>query len=60
MQKNFGNFDEGEAGKSTFINALINFIMNIKYDDKYRFKIVNENNNNKKCSSQQKKLIFII
>ena len=34
--------------------------MNIKYDDKYRFKIVNENNNNKKCSSQQKKLIFII
>ena len=50
---------ESGAGKSTFINALINFIMNVKYDDEHRFKIINENNNknnNKEFLSQTKEV----
>ncbi len=47
---------ETGVGKSTLINALINFIMNVKYDDGYRFKIINENNNNKEFLSQTKEV----
>ncbi len=47
---------ESGAGKSTFINALINFIMNVKYNDEYRFKIVNKNYNNKKFLSKTKEV----
>jgi len=49
---------ESGVGKSTFINSLINFIMNVKYSDKHRFKIVNENNNNnnKEFLSQTKEI----
>ena len=49
---------ESGVGKTTFINSLINFIMNVKYSDKNRFKIVNENNNNnnKEYLSQTKEV----
>ena len=28
------------AGKSTFIDALINFVLNVRYEDNHRFKVI--------------------
>ena len=52
---------ESEAGISTLIKTLINFILNVKYNKEHRFKIINENyNNNKEFLSQTKKVNIYI
>ena len=48
---------ESGVGKTTFINSLLNFIMNVKNDDEHRFLIVYENNKkNKEFLSQTKEV----
>lgn len=49
--KNNENFEtwillgKGKSGKTTFINCLVNYCLDVKYDDKFRY-IIKENNTN--------------
>uniref|UniRef100_A0A3Q4HIK9 Septin-type G domain-containing protein n=1 Tax=Neolamprologus brichardi TaxID=32507 RepID=A0A3Q4HIK9_NEOBR len=40
------------AGKSTLINGMINYILGVKWEDPYRFKLVNETQSTSQAHSQ--------
>ncbi|XP_071944801.1 uncharacterized protein [Antedon mediterranea] len=40
------------AGKSTFINGLINYVFGVKWEDRYRFKLVHEDFKTTQATSQ--------
>ena len=40
------------AGKTTWINAFVNFMMNIRRDDPFRFRLIMESNDDKQAQSQ--------
>lgn len=40
------------AGKTTLINVMINYIMGVKWQDSYRFKLINEVTNRSQAESQ--------
>ncbi|XP_068423959.1 uncharacterized protein [Clinocottus analis] len=40
------------AGKSTLINGMINYILGVKWDDKFRFKLVDEDQTKSQAHSQ--------
>ena len=39
---------ETGSGKTTLLNSFLNYLMDIKYEDKFRYKIIVENENKKK------------
>ena len=51
---------ESGVGKTTFINSLLNFIMNVKYDDEHRYLIVKDNNNKEYLSQTKEVNIYYI
>jgi len=44
------------TGKTTFLNSLINFLLNVKYSDNIRYLLVNEEKNSENYLSQTKEV----
>ena len=45
------------TGKTTFINSLVNIILDVKFDDDYRYQLIyEEKNQNKQTESQTKEI----
>ena len=42
------------TGETTLLNSYINYLMKIKYNDNFRYKIINENFNRGQSESQTK------
>uniref|UniRef100_A0A8B9J8R4 AIG1-type G domain-containing protein n=1 Tax=Astyanax mexicanus TaxID=7994 RepID=A0A8B9J8R4_ASTMX len=44
------------SGKTTLINAMTNYILGVKWEDRYRFKLINEVTNKSQAESQTSKV----
>ena len=45
------------TGKTTFINSLVNIILDVKFDDDYRYQLIyEEKNQNNQTESQTKEI----
>ncbi|XP_056325516.1 uncharacterized protein LOC130238500 [Danio aesculapii] len=44
------------AGKTTLVNVLVNYILGVKWEDGYRFKLINEVTNRSQAESQTSKV----
>ena len=51
---------ETGAGKTTFLNSLINFVLKVNYSDNYRYLLVNEKESNNSLSQTKEVNIYYI
>ena len=49
---------ETGSGKTTWINAFVNFLLSVEVNDNFRFKIINESNEDNETESQTDQIII--